>query len=148
MGAAYVAPAARARALWALGQARYRRYTPRDNAAAQELLTEAIAWDPTSARAHALLAATYRQNATLLWTADSARAEAIALGLAEEAVRLAGLEPAPQPSLPYALEQRGFARLYQDDHPGCIQDAQDALVHTPSYARAWALWAHALAYLG
>src|SRR4029434_1199628 len=91
-------------------------------------------------------------DATLLWTADPARAEARALRLAEHAVALARLELAPQPSLPYALEQRGFARLYQDDHAGCIEDAKEALAHPSSSdqakARARALLAHALTYLG
>jgi adenylate cyclase len=141
-----------ARALLDLGQARYRRYTPGDNAVARVLLKAAIVLDPTSARAHALLAATYRQDATLLWTADPARAEARALSLAEHAVALARQEPDPQPSLPYALEQLGFVRLYQYDHAGCIQAAEEALAHTSSSdqakARALALLAHALVYLG
>jgi adenylate cyclase len=141
-----------ASALLALGQDRYRRYTPGDNAVARVLLKAAIVLDPTSARAHALLAATYRQDATLLWTADPARAEARALDLAEHAVALARQELDPQPSLPSALEQRGFVRLYRYDYDGCIQDAQEAYAHPSSSnqakARAHALWAHALVYQG
>jgi len=140
-----------ARALLDLGQDRYRRYTPGDNAVARVLLKAAIVLDPTSARAHTLLAATYRQDATLLWTADPARAEARALGLAKHAVALAGQEP-DQQSLPYALEQLGFVLLYRYDHYGCIHAAQAALAHPSSTneakARAHALWAHALVYLG
>jgi adenylate cyclase len=141
-----------AHALFELGQARYRRYTPGDNAVARVLLKAAIVLDPTSARAHALLAATYRQDATLLWTADPARAEARALGLAKHAVALARREPAPQLSLPSALEQLGFVLLYRYDHDGCIQAAKAALAHPSSSneakARAHALWAHALVYQG
>jgi adenylate cyclase len=140
-----------ARALLDLGQARYRRYTPGDNAVARVLLKAAIVLDPTSARAHTLLAATYRQDATLLWTADPARAEARALGLAKHAVALAGQEP-DQRSLPYALEQLGFVLLYQYDHDGCIRAAEEALAHSAldhqAKARAYALWAHALVYQG
>ena len=152
MDAASVEPATLAAALLALGQDRYRLYTPGDNAVARVLLKAAIVLDPTSARAHALLAATYRQDATLLWTADPARAEARALRLAEHAVALARQEPDPQPSLPPALEQLGFVLLYQYDHAGCIQAAQEAIAHPSSSdqakARALALWAHALTYLG
>jgi hypothetical protein len=151
VAAASVAPATLAADLFALAQVRYRLYTPRDNAAARVLLKAAIVVDPTSVRAHALLAATYRQDATLLWTADPARAEARALGLAKHAVALARQEQ-DQSSLPSALEQLGFVLLYRYDHDGCIQAAKAALAHPSSSneakARAHALWAHALVYQG
>ncbi|HEY5869816.1 MAG TPA: adenylate/guanylate cyclase domain-containing protein, partial [Candidatus Tectomicrobia bacterium] len=91
----------------------YRRYTPRDNAQARALFEQAIALDSEFARAYANLAATHRQDGNMEWTQDRETSEELAYRLAQKAVELARRELAPQPSLPYALEQLGWVLLYK-----------------------------------
>jgi hypothetical protein len=127
----------------------YLRFTPQDNAHARELFKKAIDLDSEFARAYANLAATHRQDWTFAWTQDRANSGTLADHLAHKAVELARREPKPQPSLPYALEQLGWVLLYQHkNHEAAIAVAQEAVQLNPNYADGYALWGHALSYLG
>jgi adenylate cyclase len=126
----------------------YRRYTPRDNAQARALFEQAIALDSEFARAYANLAATHRQDGNMEWTQDRETSEELAYRLAQKAVELARRELAPQPSLPYALEQLGWVLLYKGNHDEARQAAEEVVQHNPNYADGYALGAHVLSYLG
>src|SRR5262245_56230795 len=134
------------------GTALYRRYTPKDNAHARELFEKAIDLDPEFARAYANLAATHRQDGNMGWTEDRETSEALAYSLAQKAVELARRELEPKPSLPYVLEQWGWVLLYQADHEvasaAASAAAEEAVQRNPNFANGYALWAHALSYLG
>ena len=100
----------------------YRRFTPKDNANARTLFEQAIALDPKFARAYANLAATHRQEYYGRWSPDPQSSENLAYRMVEKAVELADNEREPKPSLPFALEQRGwlalYSRKYGDGHGG------------------------------
>jgi adenylate cyclase len=130
------------------GATYYRRYTPQANAEARALLTSAIALDPDCARASAMLAATYRQEAILRWTADFTTTMEKALTWARTAVETARREPPPQPSLPHTLEQLAYTLTYLGDTPGALQAAREAVEVDPSYADGYTVWADALIYAG
>jgi len=126
----------------------YRRFRPQENAQARELFEKAIALDPKFARAYANLAATHRQDWVLAWTQNRADSERLAYEKAEKAVELARMEPAPQPSLSHALEQRGYVYLYQKKFREANKDAEEAVSHSPNFADGYGLAAHVLIYRG
>jgi len=125
----------------------YRRFTSKDNAQAREHLQKATDHDPEFARAHALLAATHRQDFCGRWTEDFKSSGDLAYRTAQKALELARRELEPRPSLPYALEQMGWVLLYQGKHQEAIQAAKEAIECNPNYADGYALWAHVLIYL-
>jgi adenylate cyclase len=126
----------------------YRRYTKAENAQARALFAQAIRLDDQFARAYALLAATHRQDWTLAWSPDPAASEAEADRLAQHAVDLARLEPEPKPSLPYALQQLVYVRLYQSRHQEAQEAAEEAVRRNPNYADGIAVLAQVLIYRG
>lgn len=126
----------------------YRRFTPKDNANARDLFEKAIGLDPEFARAYAILAATHRQDYYGRWTQDPESSEDLAYRMAQKAVELARRELAPQPSLPFALEQMGWVLLYREQHEEARQMAEEAVQRNPNYADGYALLAQVLVYLG
>jgi tetratricopeptide (TPR) repeat protein len=126
----------------------YTHFTPQGNAAAARLCREALVWEPTSVRATALLAATHRQDWTYAWSQDPARSAHEALRLSARAVALARHEPPPQPFLPYALMQRGYALLGASRHQEALAVLDEAVTHTPTYADGYAASAYVLTYAG
>jgi adenylate cyclase len=134
--------------LFMRGTERYRRFTPKDNAEARVLFEKAIALDRKFARAYANLAATHRQDWILAWTQNRDDSERLAYENAEKAVELAREEPEPKPSLPYALEQRGFVELYKEHLEAASAAAKEALSRSPNYADGYALAAHVLIFQG
>jgi tetratricopeptide (TPR) repeat protein len=134
-------------ALYEAAKVLYGRYTAATNQQAQGCLAQALALEPTFARAWALSAATERQAAISTWTDDWAGSMRQADTAALKAVTLARAEPG-QPALPATLEQLGFVRIYQGRHEEAIEAAQEAMQHAPGYANAYGVWALALSYLG
>ena len=134
--------------LFVRGAQAYRRYTPDANRQARALFEEALATDPTFARATASLSATHRQDWTLLWSTDPAWSLAEAHRLAQRAVALARQERPPQPSLPHTLEQWAYVLTYSADHQAALAAAQEAVTVQPDYADGWTVWAHALTFAG
>ena len=126
----------------------YRRYTKAENAQARALFAQAIRLDDQFARAYALLAATHRQDWTLAWSPNRAASEKAAEDAAQRAVDLAGLEPEPKPSLPYALQQLVYVRLYQSRHQEAQEAAEEAVRRNPNYADGIAVLAQVLIYRG
>jgi adenylate cyclase len=126
----------------------YRRFTPKDNANARNLFEKAIDLDPRFARAYAILAATHRQDYYGRWTQDPESSEQLAYRMAQKAVELARSERQPQPSLPFALEQMGWVRLYRGQHDEARQTAEELVRRNPNYADGYALWAQVLVYSG
>jgi tetratricopeptide (TPR) repeat protein len=126
----------------------YKHFTRQGNAAAARLCREALVWEPTSARATALLAATHRQDWTYDWAPDPERSTREALRLSARAVVLAWHEPRPQPTLPYALMQRGYALLGAFQHQDALAVLDEAVIHTPTYADGYAASAYVLSYMG
>ena len=126
----------------------YRRYTKAENAQAREFFEQAIRLDNQFARAYALLAATHRQDWTLAWSPNPATSEAAADGLAQHAVNLSRQEPEPKPSLPYALLQLMYVRLYQSRHQEAQEAGEEAVRRNPNYADGIAVLAQVLIYRG
>jgi adenylate cyclase len=126
----------------------FRRVTPKDNANARDLLEKAIGLDPKFARAYALLAATHRQDYYGRWSQDPESSEDLAYRMAQKAVELARSEAGPKPSLPFALEQMGWVRLYRGNYEEARQAAEEAVRLNPNYADGYALWAQVLVYSG
>jgi adenylate cyclase len=126
----------------------YRQFTPATNAEARTLFESAIAEDPQFARAYASLAATHRQDWIFAWTQNRADSESQAYEKANKAVELARREPAPRPSLPYALEQLGYVEVYKPDLQAASRAANELLSSSPNYADGYALAAHVLIYQG
>jgi adenylate cyclase len=126
----------------------YRRFTAKDNAKARELFEKAIDLDPAFARAYASLAATHRQDGSLMWTQDPETSEELAYRLAEKAVEIARRESPPQPSLPFALEQWAYVLLYRKQYPEATRAADEAVRLNPNYADGYAVGAHVLIYSG
>jgi adenylate cyclase len=126
----------------------YRRFKKEDNAQARALFEQAIRLDDQFARAYALLAATHRQDWTLAWSPNPAASEKAAEDAAQRAVDLAGLEPEPKPSLPYALQQLAYVRLYQSRHQEAQEAAEEAVRRNPNYADGIAVLAQVLIYRG
>jgi len=124
----------------------YRRFTPQTNVQARERFEKAIALQPDYATAHALLAATHRQDWVLGWIQNYGPSEQMANQTANQAVQLATNEPEPKPSLPQALLQRGWVHLYSKRHEPALQDAEEAIRRSPNYADGYALAAHILCY--
>jgi tetratricopeptide (TPR) repeat protein len=126
----------------------YRRFTPKDNEHARELIEKAIDLDPEFARAYANLAATHRQDSNGRWSQDPQSSEEMAYRMAQKAVELARRELEPKPSLPYALEQLGWVLLYREKHEEARRAAEEAVQQNHNYADGYALWAHVLIYSG
>jgi tetratricopeptide (TPR) repeat protein len=126
----------------------YLHFTQEANAVAARLCREALLLDPTSARATALLAATHRQDWTYSWARDPERSATEALRLSAQAVTLARHEPPPQPSLSYALLQRGYALLGACRHQDALEALEASTTHTPTYADGYAAQAYVLTYAG
>src|SRR5262245_33252327 len=124
----------------------YRRFTPPTNVQARERFEKAIAVQPDYAKAHALLAATHRQDWILGWIQNYGPSEQMANQTANQAVELATNEPEPKPSLPQALLQRGWVHLYSKRHEPALKDAEEAIRRSPNYADGYALAAHILCY--
>lgn len=145
LGSCATAPQEDAATLWHEAFRRYRCYTGPDTAAARTLATQALSLDATSARAHALLAATYCQDATFGWNAAPQVSRWRALQHAGQAFRLARWAPPPRATLP-----RAWVLLY---HPGgppfqtALAVVAALLADTPTAARVETLWAHTLGYL-
>ena len=126
----------------------YRRFTPQDNAKARELFEKAIDLDPVFARAYASLAATHRQDGSLMWTKDYETSEELAYRMAEKAVELGRKELPPQPSLPFALEQWAYVLLYRKQFAEATKAANEAVLLNPNYSDGYAVGAHVLIYSG
>jgi len=147
MGSPYTT-SAKAWEYYMRGTQRYRQFTPATNAEARALFESAIAEDPQFARAYASLAATHRQDWIFVWTQNRADSEYQAYENANKAVELARREPAPKPSLPYALEQLGYVEVYKPDLQAASRAANELLSSNPNYADGYALAAHVLIYQG
>lgn len=130
------------------GRDAYGLYTAAANTLARGYFETALALDPTCVRACAMLAATYRQEATMAWGANRDTSEAQAWRFAQDAVRLARQEPAPQPSLPYALEQWAWVLFYQArDYDAALAAIREATTASPTYASGHAMEGHVLIYM-
>jgi tetratricopeptide (TPR) repeat protein len=127
---------------------KYLHFTQAANAVAARLCREALVLEPTSARATALLAATHRQDWTYSWSSNPERSATEALRLSAKAVTLARHEPRPQPSLSYALLQRGYALLGACRHQDALAALEASTTHTPTYADGYAAQAYVLTYAG
>jgi adenylate cyclase len=129
----------------------YRRFTSRDNAQAREFFRKATVLVPEFAKAQASLAATHRQDWILAWSDNLQESKRLAYQEAEKAVALARKERAPKPSLAYALVELGWWHVYSGEPQG-LQNAEamaaEAVDHSPNFADAYALKAHALIYQG
>lgn len=128
--------------------AQYKHLTREANAAAARLCQEALVLEPTSPRAHALLAATHRQDWTYAWSADPDASLVAAEECATQAVALAKREPTPHPALPSALLQLGYVYLSQRRHPLAVHTLEAAIAHTPTYADGYAALAYVFTYAG
>jgi adenylate cyclase len=141
-------------AAWAafgLGLEYYRKYTKEDNARARQLFDTAIQLDSTFVRAHANLAATYRQEWTFVWTdnpADLDNTMQKALTAAERAEHLARNTEDRASSLPYALQQLAYVHMYSGRLQEAITTAKEALSLNPQYADGHAALAQMLIYDG
>ena len=125
----------------------YRRFTPQTNVQARERFEKAIAVQTDYAKAHALLAATHRQDWILGWIQNYEPSEQMANQTANQAVQLATNEPEPKPSLPQALLQRGWVHLFSKRHELALKDAEEVIRRSPNYADGYAFAAHTLCYL-
>jgi adenylate cyclase len=126
----------------------FRRFTPKDNAHAQDLFEKAIDLDPQFARAYANLAGSHLRDSNGRWSQDPQSSEDLAYRMAQKAVELARRELEPRPSLPYALEQMGRVLVYRAKLQEARQAAEEAVQLNHNYADGYALWAQALVYLG
>jgi adenylate cyclase len=138
-------------AVFVLGMEYYRKYTQQDNARAREYFKRAVDLDETFVRAHANLAATYRQEWTFVWTDEPANLGNImrtALTTAEEAVDLARTSEGRASSLPYALQQLAYVYMYSGRLPDAIDRARAAINLNPQYADGHAALAQMLIYAG
>jgi len=126
----------------------YRRFTPKDNANARTLFEQAIALDPKFARAYANLAATHRQDYYGRWSPDPESSENLAYRMVEKAVELADNEREPKPSLPFALEQRGWVALYSRKYGEATEAAEQVVRRNHNSADGYILWAQVLVYSG
>jgi adenylate cyclase len=128
----------------------YLHFAKEDNEQARGFFKEAIRLDPEFARAYALLAGTHRWDWTFAWTQGEARAtsKAEADSQSQTAVDLARREPEPKPSLPYALQQQAYVRLYSRNYDGAQQAAEEAVQRNPNYADGYSALAQVLMYQG
>jgi tetratricopeptide (TPR) repeat protein len=150
MGNEYTNSAA-AWAAFVLGMQHYRKYTKEDNARAREYFQRAVDLDQTFVRAHANLAATYRQEWTFVWTDNHADLDNIkqkALTKAKRAVDLARTLEGRASSLPYALQQLAYVYMYSDRLGDAINTARDTINLNPQYADGHAALAQMLIYAG
>jgi TolB-like protein/DNA-binding winged helix-turn-helix (wHTH) protein/Tfp pilus assembly protein PilF len=115
--------------------------TQAQNLSARAQFEEAIALDPSFARAHAGLALTYSREAIDGWATNPAEALELAAGLADQAARM-------DPSLPQVYFVKGQVELFRRRHERAIVAAERAVSVDPNYADAYALLAWTLNYAG
>lgn len=106
-----------------------------DYAQARIFYQEAIASDPSFARAYSGLSVTYTISVVYGWSKEPQSDLSKALALARKAVMLGGGQPQTQ----WAL---AFAYLYHRDFPNAQAALRQAITLDPSYADAYALLAH------
>ncbi len=123
------------------GLARFRRFTPEDNAAAREFFLRAIAVDPGFARAHADLAWSHGIDTAFGWTDDSDASLKQAIENAENALALD--DSVPQVHM-------AFANIYrrQQNAEASIAAARRAIALDPNSADGYAQLANSLIYGG
>lgn len=123
------------------GQALYYRVDKAANAQARALLERAIATDPGSARAHALLAAVHSIDSWALWSADGAESLRLALHFGKRSLELDDTD-----SLAHALQ----AETLFEDGQRALAEAHflRALELNPNDIAAHALYAAKLAAQG
>lgn len=111
------------------------------NLSARAQFEEAIALDPSFARAYTGLALTYSREAIDGWTASPSDSLERAAELADRAARM-------DPSLPQVHFVTGQIELFRRRHERAIEAAERAIAVDPNYADAYALLAWTLSYAG
>jgi adenylate cyclase len=111
------------------------------NLSARAQFEEAIALDPSFARAYTGLALTYSREAIDGWTAGPSSSLERAAELAEQAARM-------DPSLPQVHFVTGQVELFRRRHERAVEAAERAIAVDPNYADAYALLAWTLSYAG
>ncbi len=111
------------------------------NAEAQRLAREAIALDPSYARAHAVLAWALLWQGHCYWAEDVQRTYHEAVQTAEHSIALDPSEPWGRVSLSHILSARG-------DHNRAISESENALALQPSFALAHTIYGWALLRAG
>lgn len=117
------------------GQSLYVRQTKEDNGRAREMFEQAIALDPTFARAYAALAMTHVDDATRQWSPDPAQSVERALEFALKAVSL-------DDSLPQAQWALGYVYLWgKKSHEEALEAAGKAIALDPNNADGYTVLA-------
>lgn len=111
------------------------------NLSARAQFEEAIALDPSFARAYTGLALTYCREAIDGWSASPSGSLERAAELADRAARM-------DPSLPQVHFVTGQVELFRRRHDRAIEAAERAIEVDPNYADAYALLAWTLGYAG
>src|SRR5262249_38223861 len=124
------------------------KYTKEDNERARQLFETAIRLDPTFVRAHANVAATYRQEWTFVWTKDLNTSEQQALQWAQQALDLAQQHEELKSSLPYAYQQLANVHMNGGELDLAIDMADKAVKLEHQYADGYAALAQMLIYNG
>jgi len=127
--------------LFLKGQAQLLVRRAAENDEARHLYLQAIAEDPTFARAYAGLALTYAAEYRNQWVSDGPAALARALDIAETAVEI-------DPSLPEAHWALAYVKEQQRRHGEALEHLDQALRIAPRFADALALKAGIKTYIG
>jgi TolB-like protein/DNA-binding winged helix-turn-helix (wHTH) protein/tetratricopeptide (TPR) repeat protein len=109
------------------GRQRYYRFAREDNLAARSFYLKAIELDPTYARAHAMLALTYRQEFVNGWSDHHQKTLDAAMQLAEQAIAL-------DAEIPEAYFVKGLVHRERKEFLDAILAAEKAIEIDPSYA--------------
>ncbi|MBT8409217.1 MAG: winged helix-turn-helix domain-containing protein [Alphaproteobacteria bacterium] len=118
------------------------RVSPEDNDLARAEAEQAIAADPDMAKAHAILALTYINEANNFWVADAERSNALGWQAARRAVAADDRDP-------WAHAFHGIADLWSHRvHDRALASMTRAIALNPSNAYFRALHAYVLAYAG
>ncbi len=120
---------------------RQNRLTEKDNIAARELLTEAIALDPEYARAHSFLAWTHLDDWRPGWTDYDPQSLESAIRLAQRAVELNAEDPGAHAIL-------GDAYVWQKRHELAIGELNQAVMLQPNRADFHAMLGEVLTWAG
>jgi tetratricopeptide (TPR) repeat protein len=109
------------------GRERYFRFSREDNRAARDFYSKAIDLDPNFARAYAMLALTYRQEAVNDWSEDHQQALSSAMRLAEKAISL-------NDAIPEAYFVKGLVHRERKEYFEAILAAEKAIEIDPNFA--------------
>ncbi len=118
------------------------RVDPEDNALARQSAEQAVALDPSSARAHAIIALTYLNQGNNFWVADQQESFERGLTSAKRAVGEDALDPLAHAML-------GVAELWTNrDYVRAVKHLERAVELNPSGAYFRGLWCYVLAFSG